>query len=40
METVMDPILLGHFIKVDGFDRTLEGFRKDSVSDGKTCADI
>jgi hypothetical protein len=40
METVMDPILLGHFIKMGKFDKTLEGIRKDSVSHRKTCADI
>jgi hypothetical protein len=31
---------IGHFIKMGRFDKTLEGFRKDSVSHGKTCADI
>jgi hypothetical protein len=32
-----DPI--GYFIKMGRFDITLEGFRKNSVSHGKTCTD-
>jgi hypothetical protein len=40
MERVMDPILLNHFIKMGRFDKTLEGFRRDSMSHGKTCADV
>jgi hypothetical protein len=30
----------GYFIKMDRFDKTLDGFRKDSMSHRKTCADI
>jgi hypothetical protein len=40
VETVIDLILLGQFIKMGRFDKTVEGFRKASVSHGKTCADI
>jgi hypothetical protein len=31
---------IGHFIKMGRFDKTLEGFRKDPMSHGKTYADI
>jgi hypothetical protein len=33
-------IALGYFIKMARFDKTLEEFRKDSVSHGKTWIDI
>jgi hypothetical protein len=36
----MDPILLGHFIKIGKFNRKRQRFRKDSASHGNTSADI
>jgi hypothetical protein len=40
METVMDPILLGYFIKMGRFDRKRQTFREDSVLHGNTWAVI
>jgi hypothetical protein len=36
----LDSLRIGYFIKMGRFDKTLEGFRKDSMSHGKTCVDI
>jgi hypothetical protein len=38
--TPQDLDKVEHFIKMGRFDKTFEGFRKDSVLSGKICTDI